>query len=161
MTNEFININDQREFLPSSRLQAMTGGLYESDQTVRGSIITLFKAANSKMFFNRRATIRCVHESSTANFELTSTFEPGAPNRGLERSRQTRSIGCEIGRKAKIFTSGSQLMVRDKILSPDENPLGFIASEEDESSSEIILQTGTTGLGPIQIISFSEFEDRR
>ena len=111
------------------------------------------------MFFNRRATIRCVHESSTANFELTSTFEPGAPNRGLEQSRQTRSIGCEISRKA-IFTSGSKLTVRDKILSPDENPLGFIASEEDESSSEIILQTGTTGLGPIQIISFSEFEDR-
>ena len=112
------------------------------------------------MFFNRRATIRCVHDSSTANFGLTSTFEPGAPNRGLERSRQTRSIGCEISRKA-IFTSGSKLTVRDTILSPDENPLGFIASEEDESSSEIILQTGTTGLGPIQIISFSEFEDRR
>ena len=41
-------------------------------------------------------------------------------------------------------------------MSPDENTFGFIASEEDESSSEIILQTETTGLGPIQIFSYSK-----
>ena len=39
-------------------------------------------------------------------------------------------------------------------MSPDVS--GFIASEEDESSSEIILQTETTGLGPIQIFSYSQ-----
>lgn len=44
-------------------------------------------------------------------------------------------------------------------MSPDVS--GFIASEEDESSSEIILQTETTGLGPIQIFSYSQLVSAR
>ena len=95
------------------------------------------------MFFNRRATIRCVLDSITPNI----AFSAHRRDRALWRSAQPRSIGCEISRKAGINR-------REKNLSSDENPLGLIASEKDDSSSEIILQTETTGLGPIQIFSF-------
>ena len=96
------------------------------------------------MFFNRRATIRCVIDSLTPNRIH--------PDRALKFSMQPRSIGCEISRKSNLT---SQWAAREKVMSPDENTFGFIASEEDESSSEIILQTETTGLGPIQIFSYS------
>ena len=102
------------------------------------------------MFFNRRATIRCVIDSLTPSRLGCSTTHP---DRAIKHSMQPRSIGCEISRKANLT---SQLAVREKVMSPDENTFGFIASEEDESSSEIILQTETTGLGPIQIFSYSE-----
>ena len=100
------------------------------------------------MFFNRRATIRCVNDSLTPNRLGRSTTD-----RALKFTMQPRSIGCEISRNANLT---SQWAAREKIMSPDENTFGFIASEEDESSSEIILQTETTGLGPIQIFSYSE-----
>ena len=100
------------------------------------------------MFFNRRATIRCVLDSLTPNRLGCSTIHP---DRALKFS-QSRSIGCEISRKANLT---SHWAARENFLSPDVS--GFIASEEDESSSEIILQTETTGLGPIQIFSYSQF----
>ena len=102
------------------------------------------------MFFNRRATIRCVIDSLTPSRLGCSTTHP---DRAIKHSMQPRSIGCEISRKANLT---SQWAVREKVMSPDENTFGFIASEEDESSSEIILQTETTGLGPIQIFSYFE-----
>ena len=104
------------------------------------------------MFFNRRATIRCVLDSLTPNQLGCSTNHP---DRALKFS-QSRSIGCEISRKANLT---SQWAAREKFMSPDVS--GFIASEEDESSSEIILQTETTGLGPIQIFSYSQLESAR
>ena len=100
------------------------------------------------MFFNRRATIRCVNDSLTPNRLGRSTTD-----RALKFTMQPRSIGCEISRNANLT---NQWVAREKVMSPDENTFGFIASEEDESSSEIILQTETTGLGPIQIFSYSE-----
>ena len=100
------------------------------------------------MFFNRRATIRCVLDSLTPN-RLGCSTTGIHPDRALKFS-QSRSIGCEISRKANLT---SQWAAREKFMSPDVS--GFIASEEDESSSEIILQTETTGLGPIQIFSYS------
>ena len=105
------------------------------------------------MFFNRRATIRCVNDSLTPNRLGCSTTD-----RALKFTMQPRSIGCEISRKANLT---SQWAAREKVMSPDENTFGFIASEEDESSSEIILQTETTGLGPIQIFSYSQLVSAR
>ena len=101
------------------------------------------------MFFNKQATFRCVIDS------LTPT-PLGCPTSGINRDRalksgQPRSIGCEIERKAAIQTS--QWEARENILSSDF--CDFNTSEEDESSSEIILQTETTGLGPFQIFSYS------
>ena len=142
MTNEFININVKRELI--RLLITVCYHLTVAYQTrLKLHEFTLSKAANSKMFFNRRATIRCVLDSITPNIAVSAHLR----DRALGQSAQPKSIGCEISRKAGINR-------REKNLSSDENPLGLIASEEDDSSSEIILQTETTGLGPIQIFSF-------